>query len=142
MSEEAARKSWENRRSADVIQYPKSPAPKSSRATPWVWGDPKTMPPREFAYRTHYIRKFVSAGIGAPGGGKSSKRMVEALTMASGRALLGVKVTGDDFETAARAIRAGNWKGSIQAKDWVGIPIAKALDLKLTVKAEKAKVRA
>ena len=61
--------------------------------------------------------------------------------MASGRALLGVKVTGDDFETAARAIRAGNWKGSIQAKDWVGIPIAKALDLKLTVKAEKAKVR-
>jgi len=50
-------------------------------------------------------------------------------------------VTGDDFETAARAIRAGNWKESIQAKDWVGIPIAKALDLKLTVKAEKAKVR-
>jgi len=29
-------------------------------------------------------------------------------------------VTGDDFETPARAIRAGNWKESIQAKDWVG----------------------
>ena len=49
------------------------------------------MPPREFAYGTHYIRKFVSAGFGAPGGGKSSKRMVEALAMASGRALPGVK---------------------------------------------------
>lgn len=57
----------------------------------WVWKDPKTIPPRDFVYGTHYIRKFVSAGFGAPGGGKSSKRLVEAIAMASGRALLGVK---------------------------------------------------
>ena len=49
------------------------------------------IPPREFLYGKHYIRKFVSAGFGAPGGGKSSKRIVEALAMASGRALLGIK---------------------------------------------------
>ncbi|WP_339033628.1 AAA family ATPase [Bradyrhizobium symbiodeficiens] len=59
-------------------------------ATPWKWIDPKTTPPREFLYGKHYIRQFVSAGFGAPGGGKSSKRMVEAVAMASGRALLGV----------------------------------------------------
>jgi hypothetical protein len=47
--------------------------------------------PREFLYGKHYIRKFVSAGFGAPGGGKSSKRLVEALAMASGRSLLGPK---------------------------------------------------
>jgi hypothetical protein len=50
-------------------------------------------------------------------------------------------VTGDDFENAAREIRSGNWKENVQAKDWVGKPIAKAIGLNLTVKADKAKVR-
>jgi hypothetical protein len=50
-------------------------------------------------------------------------------------------VTGDDFERAAREIRSGNWKENVQAKDWVGKPIAKALGLNLNVKADKAKVR-
>jgi hypothetical protein len=57
----------------------------------WVWKDPTKIPPRDFVYGTHYIRKFVSAGFGPPAGGKSSKRLVEAVAMASGRALLGVK---------------------------------------------------
>jgi hypothetical protein len=65
--------------------------PRPLTATPWVWRDPKTISPREFLYGKHYIRKFVSAGFGAPGGGKTSRRLVEALAMASGRALLGVK---------------------------------------------------
>jgi len=65
--------------------------PKPLTATPWVWRDPKMISPREFLYGKHYIRKFVSAGFGAPGGGKTSRRLVEALAMASGRALLGVK---------------------------------------------------
>jgi hypothetical protein len=59
--------------------------------TPWVWKEPKEISPRDFVYGTHYIRKFVSAGFGAPGGGKSSKRLVEAIAMASGKALLGIK---------------------------------------------------
>jgi hypothetical protein len=50
-------------------------------------------------------------------------------------------VTGSHFEAAAQAIRAGRWKESIQAKDWVGKPIAKALGLDLDSKSDKAKVR-
>lgn len=50
-------------------------------------------------------------------------------------------VTGGDFERAAAAIRAGQWRKDIRAiNSWVGIPIAKALGLSLTIKAEKAKV--
>jgi hypothetical protein len=72
-------------------EYPAIVSPKPLAATPWTWRDPKMIPPREFLYGTHYIRKFVSAGFGAPGGGKSSRRMVEALAMASGKALLGIR---------------------------------------------------
>ena len=50
-------------------------------------------------------------------------------------------ITGADFEKAAAAIRAGRWKESIQAKDWVGRPIAKALGLDLDSKSGKAKVK-
>jgi hypothetical protein len=50
-------------------------------------------------------------------------------------------ITGADFDRAAAAIRAGRWKESIQAKDWVGWPIAKALGLDLDSKSGKAKVK-
>jgi hypothetical protein len=60
-------------------------------ATPWKWVNPEDVSPREFLYGTHYIRQFLSVGFGAPGGGKSTKRMVEAIAMASGKPLLGAK---------------------------------------------------
>jgi hypothetical protein len=50
-------------------------------------------------------------------------------------------VTGDHFERAANEIRSGNWKENIQAKDWVGKPIAKGLGLNLNIRPDKAKVR-
>jgi hypothetical protein len=50
-------------------------------------------------------------------------------------------VTGADFENAASEIRAGNWKENVQAKDWVGKPIAKALGLNLNDRAGRAKAR-
>lgn len=57
-------------------------------ATPYGWPDPATIPPRQWLYGTHLIRRFVSV-TGAPGGvGKSSLTIVEALSMISGRALL------------------------------------------------------
>lgn len=60
-------------------------------ATPFTWIDPKTLPRREFAYGTHLIRKFVSV-TSSPGGlGKTSLSIAEALAMATGRPLLGVK---------------------------------------------------
>src|SRR5207342_1656868 len=49
-------------------------------------------------------------------------------------------LSGGDFEAAAAAIRAGRWRESNQAKDWVGRPIAKALAIDLDDKAGKAKV--
>jgi hypothetical protein len=67
------------------------PPPKSFVPTPWKWIEPRDVSPREFLYGTHYIREFLSVGFGAPGGGKTTKRMVEAVAMTSGRALLGVK---------------------------------------------------
>jgi hypothetical protein len=48
-------------------------------------------------------------------------------------------VTGADFEAAASVIRAGRWRESIQAKDWVGRAVAKALKLDLDSKHDKAK---
>jgi hypothetical protein len=50
-------------------------------------------------------------------------------------------VTGSDFEAAAEAIRAGRWREHFQAKDWVGVPITKALGLDLDSKADQAKVK-
>lgn len=60
-------------------------------ATPFNWIDPKTLPRRSFAFGSHYIRKYVSV-TGAPGGlGKTANSIVEALAMASGRSLTGIK---------------------------------------------------
>jgi AAA domain len=50
-------------------------------------------------------------------------------------------LTGEHFDKAAAKIRAGNFKESPQAKDWVGIPVAKVLGVDLADKAGKAKVR-
>ncbi|NIH74434.1 hypothetical protein FHV99_001641 [Ochrobactrum sp. P20RRXII] len=60
-------------------------------ATPFQWKDPSTLPRREFAFGRHFIRKYVSVTV-APGGlGKTANSIVEALAMASGKALNGVK---------------------------------------------------
>jgi hypothetical protein len=50
-------------------------------------------------------------------------------------------LTGRDFERASAAIRGGNWRKDIQAKDWVGRAVAKALGYDLDDPAEKAKVK-
>jgi DNA polymerase I-like protein with 3'-5' exonuclease and polymerase domains len=51
------------------------------------------MPPRQFVYKKHYIRKFISASI-APGGvGKSTVAIAEAVAMATGKDILGHAVT-------------------------------------------------
>lgn len=62
------------------------------KASPFVWRDPATIPPRKWLYGTHLIRKFLSLDI-APGGlGKSSVKIVEALAMAANVELLGKPV--------------------------------------------------
>jgi hypothetical protein len=60
-------------------------------STPFVYKNPKTLPRREFAFGTHYIRKYVSVTV-APGGlGKTANSIVEALAMVSGKPLAGTK---------------------------------------------------
>ncbi|NRF12478.1 bifunctional DNA primase/polymerase [Agrobacterium pusense] len=60
-------------------------------ATAFKWIDPKTLPRREFAYGSHFIRKYVSVTVSPGGLGKTSASIAEALAMVSGRALLGTK---------------------------------------------------
>jgi hypothetical protein len=66
----------------------------SIEPAPFAWVDPRTIPPREWLYGRHLIRKFLSVTV-APGGvGKSALIIVESLAMASGRDLLGVRSAG------------------------------------------------
>jgi hypothetical protein len=63
------------RKNGEIIPHPKKKAPPTGKqqaenaepkpltATPWIWRDPKIIPPREFLYGKHYIRKFVSVGF-------------------------------------------------------------------------------
>src|SRR5215203_958556 len=68
-----------------------APPLRNITATPFKWIEPKSIPPREWIYDYHYIRQFVSTTV-APGGvGKTVFTIVEALAMATGRDLLGVK---------------------------------------------------
>jgi hypothetical protein len=58
-------------------------------ATEFVWRDPSSIPPCPWVYGRHLIRKQISVTV-APGAvGKSSLSICEALSMASGRRLLG-----------------------------------------------------
>ena len=66
------------------------PAAVTIQATPYRWRDPATIPPREWLYGRHLIRRFLSTTV-APGAvGKSSLVLVEAIAMVTGRPLLGV----------------------------------------------------
>ncbi|UVF22869.1 helicase RepA family protein (plasmid) [Microvirga terrae] len=74
----------------DVVVHSEKPKALLS-ATPFKWKDPRTIPPREWVYGRHYVRQFISTTV-APGGvGKSSLSIVEALAIATGRELLGIK---------------------------------------------------
>ena len=79
--------------------YPDEPdgEPAPLIATPFVWRDEADIPPRKWLYGRHLIRKFLSLDIAAGGIGKSSVKVVEALAMTTGRALLGKDVHDGPF---------------------------------------------
>jgi hypothetical protein len=60
--------------------------------SPFVWRDPKTIPPRDWIYGRHLLRRHVSATIASGAVGKTSLKIVEALALATGRDLLGQDV--------------------------------------------------
>lgn len=63
-------------------------------AKPFAWRDEAEIPARQWLYGHHLIRRFLSVDVAAGGIGKSSVKVVEALAMASGRALLRKDVHG------------------------------------------------
>jgi hypothetical protein len=62
-------------------------------ATPFTLRDHRTITPRDWVYDEHYIKGFLSATVAPGGGGKTSLELVEAVALASGRNLLGPRVT-------------------------------------------------
>ncbi|KAA0699978.1 recombinase RecA [Neorhizobium sp. P12A] len=80
-------------------------APKFNfRAQEFVWIDPANIPPRDWVYQDHLIRKFVSTTI-APGGvGKSTVTIGDAIAMASGLPFMGRKIN-------ERHLRTMIWNG-------------------------------
>ncbi|HTR17398.1 MAG TPA: AAA family ATPase [Acetobacteraceae bacterium] len=62
------------------------------RALPAALPDPAALPPREWLYGTRLIRRFVSVLVAPGGAGKSAVALAEALSLATGRPLLGETV--------------------------------------------------
>jgi hypothetical protein len=87
-------------------------------ATPYVWCDPEKIPPRDFLYDRHLIRKFISATIAAGGAGKSTLLTAQILACVTGKPLLGVQPRcqlrawmwnlEDPYEEIQRKIQACN----------------------------------
>jgi hypothetical protein len=63
-----------------------SPSPIVAR--PFAWPDPATIPPRQFLFDRHYVRKAIGATIGGGGRAKTTVSHLEAVSMACGRNLL------------------------------------------------------
>jgi RecA-family ATPase len=60
--------------------------------TVFEWEDPSKLPVRDWLYGKHLIRRHVSATIASGAVGKTSLKIVEALALVTGRALLGQAV--------------------------------------------------
>ena len=58
---------------------------------PFVLADPAAIPPRQWVYGRHYIRRFLSVTVAAGGSGKTALTLTEALAMAAGKDLLGTE---------------------------------------------------
>lgn len=72
-------------------QTPEAAKPAANRFVlrPFVRIDPASLPPREWLFGHHYQRGTVSVTTSPGGFGKTSLAMVEAVSMATGRSLLG-----------------------------------------------------
>ncbi|MCP1551647.1 MULTISPECIES: AAA family ATPase [Methylorubrum] len=84
-------------------------APPQIKAKAFKWCEPAKIPPREWVYGRHLIRRYVSTTV-APGGlGKSSLALVEAVAMVSGKDLLGERPT--------EPLRVWYWNGEDPADE-------------------------
>ena len=58
---------------------------------PFVLGDASKIPPRQWVYGRHFIRKFLSVTVAPGGTGKTAITLAEAVAMATGRAIMGIE---------------------------------------------------
>ncbi len=74
--------------------YPAGGRQTQISATPFLWTDPAAIPRRQWVYGHHLIRRFVSLTAAQGGAGKSSLLIADALSIASGRDIVGTPVYG------------------------------------------------
>ena len=97
-------------------------------ADAWTYQEPRTIPPRDFLYGTHIVRRFASMTVAPSKVGKSSLATVDILAMVTGRTLLPrMKPKGtlrvwylngeDPLEELQRRIAAAMLKYGITAED-------------------------
>jgi hypothetical protein len=60
-------------------------------AKPFVWRDPKGIPPRRWLYQPHFIRGYVTVTVAVGGAGKTALTMCEGLSVAAGKPLLRIE---------------------------------------------------
>lgn len=66
-----------------------APATRTITASPFVWRDPTSIPPRKWQYRKHFVKGYVTETTSAGGGNKTGLTIVDMLAMITGRPLLG-----------------------------------------------------
>ncbi|CAO4195781.1 AAA family ATPase [Methylorubrum extorquens] len=93
------------------------------RAAPFEWCEPAKIPPREWVYGRHLIRRYVSTTVAPSGLGKSSLALVEAVAMVSGKDLLGERPTDP--------LRVWYWNGEDPADELQRRVMAVALHYEL-----------
>ena len=113
---------------AQAMLFPAGNEEDRLRATPFGWPDPAQIPPRPWVFGKWLLRG-TATGLIAPGGsGKSTHISAMALSLASGRDLLGKPVYNgsqrvwifnleDDCDELARSIRAAAQLHGIQPAD-------------------------
>jgi hypothetical protein len=86
------------------LRVPPSIGGQTVSATPFIARDAGKIPPRQWAYGRHYIRKYVTTTVAGGGFGKSAIKLTEAISMAIGRNLL-------DNDTPIKRLRVWYWNG-------------------------------
>ena len=88
---------------AQPLSAPTEKAPPIS-ATPFKAFDFAKIPPRQWLYGRHYVRKYVTATVAPGGGAKTALKITEAVSMAIGRDLL-------DSSKPIDRLRVWYWNG-------------------------------
>ncbi|MBA4092063.1 MAG: hypothetical protein C0494_15935 [Sphingobium sp.] len=112
-------------RSADTNEMR---VPGAIQATPYVWRDPATIPPRPWVYGRWFLRGTVACVVAPGGSGKSTMLAGTALALSSGQELLGKKVWDgakrvwlwnleDDMDELSRSIQAAAIHYGIEPAD-------------------------